>query len=544
MNIRYALVFAGLLFLQTGYTAERPRLVVQITVDQLRGDRIPRFKEEFGTGGFRRLLDHGVYFANAHYTTANTLTAAGHAVLVTGADTAEHGIVGNDWFDRETQQTVYCTADSRYPVLSDPDNAARGMSPANLLSSTIGDELFLASARQSKVFAVSGKDRSSIIPAGHLGKALWLGGAGGLFTSSTYYYTALPDWVKAWNAGNPQDRYRKATWTPMRDPSTYRNVSARENVNATPKESIGRTFPHKLETSSDSKFFTMLRFTPFLDELTAAFARELITREKLGDDATTDYLSISFSANDYVGHAYGPESIEAQDNLLRLDATLAELLAFIDKQVGLSRTLIVLSADHGADDIPEDRKAMGYAADRVDPDALLARGIAALQKRFGTTDNLITAFVPPGFYLDRAKIAALKLDQATVESALAEELRSAPGIAYALTRTDLMAGRIPRTALMDRVMRGFQAARSGDVTIVQSQYWYLDGELHYYASMHGSPYSYDTFVPILVSGMSLKPAINYEAVAPSQIAPTLSAVLGIKPPSGCSCSAPLPTILQ
>ena len=522
---------------------EPPRLVLQITVDQLRGDMLPRYRERFGPGGFLRLLDRGVYFANANYTSANTYTASGHAVLFTGADTAEHGMVANEWYDRETNRPQYCTGDAMYPLLGDATKPGSGMSPANLSSTTVGDELVVASAHRSRVFAVAGKDRSAIIPGGHLGKAFWFAESTGGFTSSTYYFQTLPAWASAWNDQKNYTRYRELEWKPLREPASYLSASNASNALARPNKTLGTVFPHPLVAKSDAIFFAAFRYTPFLDELTESFARELMAKEKIGQGTATDFLAISFSATDYIGHAFGPNSVEYEDNLLRLDETLANLLEYVDQTVGLSHTLIVLSADHGVDDIPEERRALGYNAQRMYPDKYRARANETLKARFGVTEDLVAAFVPPGFYLDRAKISALKLDPGAVENALAETLRQIPGVAYAFTRTALLAGNIPRTPMLDKVQRAFHPTRSGDVVITQEQFWYMYPDADAYAAMHGSPYSYDTFVPIIWVYPGTKPTVVADAVEPAQIPATLCAVLGIRPPSGCKSNALLPLIL-
>jgi len=523
---------------------EPPRLVLQITVDQLRGDMLPRYQARFGPNGFRRLLDHGVYFANANYTSANTFTASGHAVLSTGADTAEHGMVANEWFNRETGTPQYCTGDAQYPLLGDAAKPGVGMSPANLSSTTVGDEIVLASAHHSRAFAIAGKDRSAIIPGGHLGKAFWFAESNGGFTSSTFYFEALPAWASTWNDQQHYAAYRDLEWKPLRDISTYRYSANALNLLARPNKTIGNIFPHPLIAKSDPIFFSALRYTPFLDELTATFASELIAREKIGQGDTTDFLSVSFSATDYIGHAFGPNSVEYEDNLLRLDATLANLLDYVDRTIGLAHTVIVLSADHGVDDIPEERRALGYNAQRMYPDKYRAKANESLKAHFNVTDDLVAAFIPPGFYLDRSKVSALKLDPGAVEDALAEILRQVPGVAYAFTRTALLSGEIARTPMLEKVQRAFHPTRSGDVVIAQAQFWYMYPDADAYAAMHGSPYSYDTFVPIIWVAPGIKPGVVYEAVEPAQIPTTLCALLSIRPPSGCRSTQLLPGVLN
>lgn len=521
-------------------STQRPQLVLQITVDQLRGDLLARYRNRFGQGGFRLLLDRGVYYANAHYETANTVTCAGHAVLVTGADVAQHGIVGNNWVDRESGKEVYCVDDDRYPPVGEPPK--KGMSPAKLTSSTLGDEIVIASGHRSRAFAVAGKDRSSIVPGGHLGKAFWMSDVTGGISTSKYYFDALPPWVEAWNERRLFTKYRDSGWTLRYPQNTYLYAAHADNAFAHVKAKMTRTFPHTLNLP-DADLVKALRFTPFLDELTADFARELIAQEKVGHNGVTDYLSISFSATDYVGHSFGPNSVESEDNLLHLDATLAGLFAFIDKTVGLRNTVIVLSADHGVDDVPEELEAEGYETERFGGDAYRDHLSALLKERLNSVDGLVAAVIPPGIYLDQKKIEAARLDPVAVENALAEVLRAEPGIAFAFTRSDLMAGRIGHTPFLDSVQRAFHPMRSGDVVAIPKAFWYFDDDPNYYAATHGTPYSFDTYVPIIVLAPGVKAATVYELAAPAQIAPTLASMLAIRPPSGCACDPPLPHLL-
>jgi len=508
--------------LAVAHAAEPPRLVLQITVDQLRGDMLQRYRDRLGPDGFRRLLDGGVWYTNANYGTSNTFTASGHAVLVTGADTAEHGIVGNYWFDRTLGKRVTSVYDPEFVV-----------SPRNLTSSTIGDEI-VAGFEGSRAFAVAGKDRSAIIPAGRRGRAYWYSDDTGAFGASAYYGKDVAKWVKAWNDAKPADRYGGRAWTPLDASRATRASDESTNRYAVPYPGLGKVFPHRLPDRRDPKFYEALPETPFIDELILDFSRELVTREDLGRGLSPDYLSISLSAVDYVGHAYGPNSAEYADTVVRLDAALGRFLEFIDQRVGMAHTLIVLSADHGVDEIPEVRQAQGYDAGRLYPDKILERADSVLKRRFKVSDTLVAAFVPPNVYLDCSKIAALRLDATVVESALAEELREVPGIAYAITRTDLMTGRVPQTALMRQVQRGFYAPRSGDVVIVQKQFWFMYVDPECCGAMHGSPYSYDTFVPVVFAGNGLGPAKIGRPVEPASIAPTIAALLGIMAPSGSS----------
>ena len=515
--------------------AGEPRLVLQLTIDQLRGDRLPKYRDRFGAGGFRRLLDRGAWFTAAHYDTANTLTASGHAVLATGASTGDHGIVANDWFDRATGRMTYCVADARHPVIGEPAKPGAGVSPARLLAPTIGDEL-VAGGPGRRSFAVAGKDRSAILPGGRSGQAYWFSESTGGFTTSTYYRPTLPGWLETWNATKPIAAYRTLSWTPLRTTVVAANPHAR------PAGTLGRTFPHPLLAKSDALFLSTFPYTPFLDELTLGFTRELIRAEKIGRGGALDYLAVSLSSTDYIGHAYGPESAEAEDNLLRLDANLADFLRFLDGAVGLDHVLIVVSADHGSADIPEAVRAQGLKAGRIKPDEVLARVNAQLRQTLSLDAALVQAFVPPGFYLDQSRIAAAKLNPEAVQTALAAAARSLPGIAYAFEHFRLARGEVPATPLGNRVRRGFHPERSGDVVIVQDRNWYLYPDAERYAAMHGSPYEYDTHVPVIFCGPGIPAAVIREPVTPAQIVPTLAALLGCRTPAGARSPSFLPLL--
>lgn len=520
--------------------AETPRLVLQITVDQLRGDMLPRHRDRFGPGGFRRLLDQGIVFTGAHHAAANTLTASGHAVLVTGAATAAHGIVANDWHDRELGRSVYCVEDERFPLVGGP---GRGRSPHRLTSSTLGDEIVAGSGGRARAFAVATKDRAAIIPAGRSGRALWLSDATGGFVSSTFHFKeGLPAWVEEWNARRVFTRYRDVAWRPLRSGNTTTAEADPANPHARFPAELRRVFPHPLTARSDAVLLASLAYTPFSDELVAEFAAALLEREGLGHADFPDYLSVSFSATDYIGHAWGPESAEYVDNLARLDATLARLFMAADRAAGPGRWLAVLSADHGVDDIPESRLAAGRPAGRFNPAALLAAANAALRTELRVETDLIAAFVPPGFYLAHERIRAVGLDSAVVAERLAAHLHGQPGVMAAYPRTQILRNEELDPSLAARVRRATHPERSGDVVLVQAPHWYLYPDAEGYAAMHGSPHHYDTHVALVLAGPGLRTAVVADPVDPGGIAPTVAALLGVQPPSGCSAPV-LPGVL-
>ena len=522
--------------------AASPKLIVQITIDQLRGDMLPRFKRRFGDKGFRYLMDSGVYYTNAHYLHANTFTAAGHATLATGGHAAQHGMAGNYWFDAETGQEVYCVEDARHTLIGEKPTEHQGTSPRNLLSSTFGDELLLASGNTSRVFSVSTKDRGAIIPGGHAGKAFWYDKNSGQFVTSTFYYTDYPEWVSKWNDAEPATQYQGASWTLLHDQASYLYGAGDDRPFEGMPPVFDTTFPHTLPDEDSKRLYSLLRTTPYGDQLTLAFVKELVRQEKLGQGKSPDVLALSFSATDSIGHTFGPHSLEYEDNLLRLDISLAELFTFLDQQVGLANTLIVLSSDHGVGDAPEYMQEHGFTVGRLSPKEVVRQVNTVFRARFERHADIVLDFQTPSFYLNRDLIAQVGLDIEAAEQAVAQQLRRVPGIAQAVTRSDLLRNAIPDTPLMQRVQRSFHPQRSGNVVIVQEQYWFLHSQTQL-AAMHGSPYAYDTHVPIIFAGGGITPQLVGRSVAPADIAPTLSAILGIIPPSG-STGTPLAEVLQ
>ena len=518
-----------------------PRLVLQITVDQLRGDLPGRYADRLTDGGFRYLMEKGTWYIDAHYQHANTETAVGHATLATGADPSRHGIIANDWIDQKSGAFVYNTEDDRHHIIGKEPKAHEGVSPRNLQASTFGDELVVHNGEHSRVFSVSVKDRGAILPGGHVGKAFWFSKSSGNFVTSTYYYDDYPAWVKQWNAAKPADAYREKSWGLLNDRATYVHGQMDDRPYEADFKPLGRTFPHPL--GGDTKYFHLfLTLTPVGDALTLDFAKSLIANEKLGNNDTgaPDYLQISFSSTDYIGHLFGPSSLETEDNILRLDRTLAELFRFVDEKVGLDNTLIVLSADHGAPEAPEYMATLGLSTGRFPFDWFKTKGplTEALQKKYGR-DDLISSHSHPYLYLNLDAIASAGLDVTDVELFVADELMKIPGIAYALTRGDLLAGRITESPIQNQIRRSFHPTRSGNIHLVPQQYWFLHSTeeaeqmgIGSIAAIHGSPWAYDTYVPIMFAGSGVPARIVGRRVAPTDIAATLAAYLGIKPPSG------------
>ncbi len=536
-----------------------PRLILQITVDQLRGDLLWRYQDRFGEGGFRYLLDEGTVYLDAHHRHANTETIVGHTTLATGADPSAHGMVANVWLDRSAGVLTYNVEDARYPILTegagvdlateiDPtQRAARsdGRSPSAIQVSTFSDELKLFYGRESKIFGVSVKDRGAISMAGHTGKAFWFSKQSGEFITSRYYYERYPDWVTEWNSRKPAEAYAGESWRLLHDASTYLFGDADDRPYETVLPGFGRTFPHEFGDPSDRYFTTLLTVSPAGDELTLDFAKALIDAEEIGADEVPDYLSVSFSVTDYVGHVFGPSSLESEDNILRLDRTLAELFQFVEQRVGLENTLIVLSADHGAPEAPGYLSDLGFEAAYVDPGSFdRTTAIESLKAQFGIGEELITTYFHPYLYLNRELISQRGLDQGTVEAAVADVLTQFDGIFLAISSSALREGRTPDFPVVQTILRNFSPARSGDIYIVFEPNRFInnfDGLT--VASTHGSPWRYDTYVPLIFVGAGIPAQRVARPVQTVDVAPTLSLLIGAKPPSG-SVGVPLSEVVQ
>ena len=526
-----------------------PKLILQITVDQLRGDMPRSVYERLEEGGFRYLYEEGIVYENAHHRHANTETVVGHATLATGADPSDHGMVGNVWFDKELNRVVYNIEDSRYSLIGGGDVDKKteidptqkiagtdGRSPSSMLVTTFGDELTLNTNGKSKVFGVSVKDRGAVTFAGHSGKAFWFSKSIGEFVTSTYYYSDYPAWVKEWNNKKIPFEYASTSWELLNNKSTYTYGDYDDMPYETNMPGYGVTFPHPFGKADSKLFTTLLTLSPVGDDLTLSFAKELLVNEELGKDAITDFLSISFSSTDYVGHVFGPNSLESEDNLLRLDKTLAELFSFIEKQVGLSKTLIVLSADHGAANVPAQLNSFGIDAEYFMADSLDKAAIMEdIKKKFGISQELISGFHHPYLFLNRETIKNHQLDINEVSRAIAVELIKFKGIAYAVPSIDILEGKMPDTKLYNQIMRNFNPKRSGDIYIVLEPHWFVnDFDGLTVASTHGSPWFYDTFVPIIFAGNGLLHKNIYREVHTVDIAITLSIYLKIKGPSGAT----------
>lgn len=539
----------------TAPAQQRPRLLLLIVVDQFRYDYLERFGDLFGPDGFRLLMGDGALWTQANYDHFPTYTAAGHATMMTGAYPAESGIVGNEWIDRASGKRISSVSDDAVRLLGSGDPNEGASSPRKLMSSTVGDELRLLTNDRSKVIGISVKDRSAILPAGrHANAAYWLSNTGAM-ASSTYYFSQLPAWVIAFNATKPADKYFSAKWERLLPESEYVKHAGPDSA---PWEKVSsasgdtNAFPHTITGGAKApnpNFYDAFRHSPFSNELLISFAEAAMTNEQLGQDDDTDVLTVSFSANDYVGHRYGPYSQEVMDVTLRVDRQIATLLDFVQTRVGLGNTLVVFTADHGVSSIPEHAAALGLGGARVKTADILAAVRAAISARYNpqgkspdpTADYILKynwsgvvtdAFINGNVYFNYDALKRDNVDLEEISKVVARAALTIPGVARSFTRAQLLRGETSITDPIERrVVHGFYPTRSGDVVMIAGPYKYL-GDMT--TATHGSPYSYDTHVPVIIMGAGIVPGRYLEPASPADIAPTLSALLRVTKPSSAT----------
>jgi predicted AlkP superfamily pyrophosphatase or phosphodiesterase len=524
------------LFTPAGANATQPRLVLQITVDGMRADLIDRYRSHFGEGGFNYLLANGAVFRNARYLHANTETIVGHTTLATGATPAVHGMIGNVWYQADTDTLGYNIEDPDAPLLPtraehadgaqvDPAQlraTTSGRSPRGILAPTLADTMAISQAGKAKIFGISSKDRSAVAMAGKSGVAYWFSTDNGDFLTSAYYMTAYPDWVQDWNAARPAEALGNTEWQLSRTREQYLFGARDDRPFEVDLKGFGRTFPHAFGDPGHPMFFTRVLVSAEGDRLLADFGKRLIDAEGIGQDAVTDYLSISFSGVDAVNHFFGPSSLENEETVVRLDRTLADLLGFIDEQVGLANTLIVLSADHGMQEAPEQAAKRGYPAGRLFTADILAEAKSQSEMLFGEP-ALVKDFFRPYLYLDRKALERAKLDRETVIQALSAAMRNMDGIRAAVPSGQ--AASLGESA----VAHNHHHSRSGDIYVYQEPHWFLmDPGM---AAMHGSPWGYDQHVPLIFAGPGVEPGRHEDLVHPVDVAPTLAALLGLPRPA-------------
>ncbi len=513
----------------------RAKLVVVISIDQLRPDYLQRFRRYFAPGGFNLLLSRGAAFTATRYQHAVTQTCPGHAIILTGSHPSTNGIVANYWFNLAQRREEYCAADTSVTLIG---SAGEGRSPRNLRDSTVGDRLRQATARRSRVVAIAGKDRSAIMLGGHLADAgYWIEDT--LIVTSSYYMKQLPGWVRRFNRSGTISRYRGATWNRLLPAQAYRQAGRDDVAGEQNPGGMGRTFPHRLSSgrSSLGNFITGFETSPFENEVLIRFAMEAVQAEQLGQDDEPDLLALGFSANDAVGHAYGPDSHEVMDITVRTDRELQRLFGFLDRQVGMDRVLVVLTSDHGVAPLPElvRERTPTVQATRINHRLIAAAAERALQARYGAPRGPAWMTSPawimypgwPWMHLNLPGLEERGIALEEAEQVAKEAILAMPGVARVVTATELR--RQSRDAAPSSVELSFYPGRSGQLYYTFSPY--VVPEYEEGGTDHGSPWTYDAHVPLLWFGTGIASGVYQEPAAVVDIAPTLSALLGIDPPS-------------
>jgi predicted AlkP superfamily pyrophosphatase or phosphodiesterase len=503
----------------------RPRLVLVLSIDQMRYDYLVRFAPLF-KGGLRTLLDQGAVFTNARYRHACTETGPGHSVILSGRSPNHSGIVANSWYDGVSRTSVNVVDD---PVQAPLGGEGRAASPANFIGFTLGDVLKKTSP-SSRVVGVSLKDRAAILMAGRRADAAyWYETRGGRFITSTYYVKEAPAWLEAWNSKHIADRYAGLPWTRLLpDASLYEKYAGPDDVEGEwdRKDTV---FPHALRGTPPSReYYDDLRRTPAADEIVLDTALAAMEAHELGGRDATDLLAIGFSGTDFIGHTYGPDSQELMDQILRLDLVLGRLFEEVDKRIGPGRTLLVLTADHGVMPLVEVLKKQGIDARRVTPEELEAPVKAALARRFPGATGIVASYDAPHFYLDQAAIERQHIGRDEVEATISEALKST-GLVEAVYTPRQMMGETPAEgAGVELFRRAFFEPRSPQILVETRPYVYLDD--HPGGTGHGTPHDYDRHVPIVFRGSGVKAGSYDGECGPEDIAATLGRLIGVDYP--------------
>lgn len=532
----FVLALSGMANGQVKNSPHPPKLVVGIVVDQMRAEYLYRFESKMGSGGFRRLTGEGFMVKNAHYNYVPTVTGPGHASVYTGSTPAIHGIIGNDWYDKTLKKNVNCVSDpDQKPVGVEEGNG--DVSPWRLLATTVTDELKLATQKRAKVIGVSIKDRGAVLPAGHMADgAYWYDSKTGYFITSTYYKTQLPEWVVKFNGQNLPDKYLSREWKTLLPLNEY----VESGPDDTPYEvKIGGkehpVFPYDLKRLRKPNDYDLLTSTPFANDYLTEMAKAAISGEKLGADDITDFLAISYSSTDILGHGVGPEAVEIEDMYLRLDKNVEELLKTLDDKVGAGNYTVFLTADHGVADVAQFSK-----------DNRLPGGYFNSPKVMSDLNEYLQTYFPGKKIVEHADGSQVFFDQdifendpksSGVQLLIATELTinfllKQDGVANAYSENVLRQGSYGEEGIKGMVIRGYNPKRCGDVVLVLEPGWYPATRIE--GTSHGSPYTYDTHVPMVFYGNGIKKGSSVQYHRITDIAPTVSALLKIKFPSGCT----------
>ena len=509
----------------------RPKLVVGIVVDQMRWDYLYRYYSRYkSNGGFRRMLDKGFTCDNAFIPYAPTITACGHSCIYTGSVPAVHGITGNAWYDKMLRRNVYCTEDTAVTTIGAPEGTNGKQSPRNMLTTTICDELRLATNFRNKVIGIAIKDRGGILPAGHSANGVfWYDGRNGNWITSSYYgMSALPSWVQSLNDRKLVDGYFKKGWNTLYPINTYTQSTADDKpYESKPFGAEAKEFPYNLEKFVGTNY-GILPSTPYGNTLTVEMAKAAIQGESMGKDSITDFLAISFSSPDYIGHSFGPNSIEAEDCYLRLDQDLGELFSYLDSRVGAGQYVAFLSADHGVAHVPGFMQENHLPGKTMDETPYVTEMQPLLKQQFGA-EKLIVSSYNYQIHLDHRLMDSLKINPKAVKDWIVTFLEKKESIARAFDIDQVMLEPMPQKA-REMIANGYFPNRSGDVQFVLKPHW-IDGGSR--GTTHGLWYPYDSHIPMVWYGWGIKQGKLNREVYMTDIAATLAALLHIQMPGGC-----------
>lgn len=523
----FIILLFSLSFCSIAQNISHPKLVVGIVIDQMRWDYLYRFYPRYTTGGFKRILTEGFSCENTFIPYTPTATGPGHSCVYTGSVPALHGIAGNTWYDRQQKKIVYCTDDNSVQSVGSNSTAGK-MSPKNLWANTICDEIRLSQNFRNKTIAIALKDRGSILPGGHTANAAyWFDNATGGWISSTYYMQDLPDWVKAFNDKKLPDQYLHKNWNTLYASNTYNQSSADVEPYETNLIGGGNTFPHNTDTVTRNKY-ELFRSTPYGNTFTFDMAKAAIENEKLGASGVTDMLALSFSSTDYVGHGFGPNSMEVEDIYLRFDKDLSLFLTYLDTKIGKGQYLLFITADHGVAHVPAFNKEHHLPGGIVNESNMVKQLNDDLKAKYNVT-GLITQIQNYQIYLDDNVITQNNLDKPALKQFIIQSLLKNDFIAIAFDLSNVQQSTIPERLKMV-FTNGYNQKLSGDIQFTFKPQWFEGGEK---GATHGLWNPYDSHIPLLWFGWNVRAGQTNREVYMYDIAPTIAAMLHVQMPNAC-----------
>lgn len=507
---------------------KKPKLVVGVVIDQMRYDYLTRFYDRFGKGGFKRLLNDGFSLENAHFNYIPTYTAVGHASIFTGTTPDNHGIISNDWYDKFQKKSIYCVTDTTYNSVGTASNRGQ-RSPFRMMTTTVSDQLHLAQNGRGKSIGIAIKDRSAILPVGHTANAAyWFdGGIDGNFITSSFYMNNLPNWVKEFNEEKNAEKYLTKNWETLYDIATYTNSIADNNKFERPF--LGKTeptFPYNLQELKVENGIGLLNSTPFGSTFTLDFAKRAIEKEQLGTDDDVDFLTVSFSSPDYIGHQFGPASVEIEDTYLRLDKDLENFLNYLDEKVGKDNYTLFLTADHAAVNVPSYLQSLKIPAHYFDFWKFREFALQTIEKYFNA-NGFIENISNYQIFLNKENIESKGFTVDEVAQKLADEVINFDGVYKAVTARTLQTTRFT-DGILNSLQNGYNQKYSGDVMMIPYPAT-LTGSRK--GTSHGSGYSYDTHIPIIFYGNGIRKGVSKKRYTVIDIAPTIANLLKIEAPN-------------